>query len=67
MKLTKSQKKMLERIRDMPVMLDDQGAHLTNGESVHSGVFKRLIDKGAVIASQDGLLEGFTQTYRAAQ
>lgn len=67
MKLTKAQKQTLERIKDMPVMLDEQGAHLTNGESIHSGVFQRLIDKGAVIASHDGLFDGFSQTYRAAQ
>lgn len=67
MKLTKPQKQALERIKEFPIMSDRGGYHLTNGESIHSGVVQRLIDKGVLVPAQDGLLDGFTQTYVASQ
>lgn len=66
MKLTAPQKKALTRIQEFPLIADRGGYHLTNGETVHAGVVERLIAKGALRPSQDGLLEGFTQTYVVA-
>lgn len=63
MKLTKPQQDALIRVREYPVISEGGGYHLSNGESIHSGVVQRLIDKGALIPSGDGLMEGFTQTY----
>lgn len=43
------------------------GYHFSNGEPARAPSVEILIKKGMLVAGQDGLLEGFTQTYHAVQ
>lgn len=67
MKLTKQQKAALSRIENFPLIVDGDTYHLSNGESVHARTVECLINKGAIQPRNDGLFDGFTQTYVVTQ
>jgi hypothetical protein len=65
MKLTRSQKRIYERAKMEPILIDSEGFRWTNGAVVHKRVFNNLIEKGLLKPNNDGLFTGFSQTWSA--
>lgn len=67
MKLTPTQKRIITTAHAHPIIHEGGGYHFSNGERARAPSVEILIKKGMLVAGQDGLLEGFTQTYHAVQ
>ncbi len=65
--VTAPQRRALERIAAYGLLTEAGTYHLGNGETVHAGVVRRLLERGLLAPAGDGLLEGFTQTFEIVE